>query len=309
MSYVAPVLFSGIPGNAGAIGHQWRNWLTGYKIAKHYNLTFAHVPFAGKHTQIQIDVPVEQWENFLNFGKEEIHRRDLNNIEVIKLPRKQWDQARVDHPHIAEIIEKNKGRNVLFECPDNQFMPINWEIFKTNRFKRKFWYHLGSTIKKYGINYNFSSNYQKLSVAIHIRRGDVTPKSYPDRFLSNQYYYNVIKQLSDIFGGDKLETHIYSEGNIDDFGELQEFSNIKFYLNHNVFETFYNLVSSDIFITGIGSFSILAAHLHNGLIITKPWNIYWQNFPEAYLNLIPSNTNGNFDHNRIKKAAKEILSW
>jgi len=289
--YVSPVLFSGIPGNAGAVGHQFRNWLTGYKIAKHYGLTFAHSPFSGKHTQVQIDVPVERWESFLNFGEGEVQRSDLVDTEVVKLPRKPWNQARVDHPDIHRIINSYQNKdNVLFECPDNQFMPINWDIFKNNRFKAKYWQARESSSPPLP----FDNDY--VSVAVHIRRGDVTAQRYPDRYLSNAFYRKVLDQLIDHLH--MPDIHIFSEGDIDDFKELHDIPTVHFHLGTNVFETFHAMVSADVFVTGVGSFSILAAHLTNNVIVTKPWNLYWTNFPED-TKIVPITGDGNI--------SKEVL--
>lgn len=293
--YVSPVLFSGVPGNAGAIGHQFRNWLTGYKIAQHYGLTFAHSPFVGSHTQVQIDVPVEQWEPFLNFGDGEVQRKDLKDVEVVKLPRKPWDQARVNHPDIANLIKKHDGkRNVLFECPENQFMPIDWGIFRNNRFRDKYW----RAREIYPPCPNLDPDFT--TVAVHIRRGDVTPSRYPDRYLSNGFYRKVLDQLVEALHSPNI--NIFSEGTIEDFQELQDLPCVNFHLGTNVFETFHSMVSADVLLTGIGSFSILAAHLTKGVVVTKPWNLYWRDFPTDNTNIVPITKDGNISFELLDKA-------
>ncbi len=294
--YVAPVLFSGVPGNAGAIGHQFRNWLTGYKIAQHYGLTFAHSPFSGSHTQVQIDVPVERWEPFLNFGEGEVQRKDLKDVEVVKLPRKPWDQSRVNHPDIANLIKRHDGKsNVLFECPDNQFMPVDWGIFADNRFRNKYW----EARRLQPITTSLDPG--RISVAVHIRRGDVTQQRYPDRYLSNSFYAKVLDNLVGCI--DVLyDIHVFSEGNADEFRELYHLPGIQFHLNTDVFRTFHAMVSADIFVTGVGSFSILAAHLSKGIIVTKPWNLYWTNFPTENTNIVPITKDGNISFELLNKA-------
>ena len=298
--YVKPMIYDlGVPGKTGAIGHQFRNWLTGYKIAKHYNLTFAYMPFIGNHVQNQIDVPVKHWEPFLNFGHREVYAEDLQDMTIVQLPKKPWSQARVDHPDIRAKIKMYAGKqNVLFECPDNQFMPIDWDVFRNNRFKANYWKRRQEDPRDTPFNEG------KISIAVHMRRGDVTKQRYPDRYLSNDFYINVLTQLTDNINN--CEIHIFSEGDSDNFKSLMGLPNIKFHLSTDVFETFHAMVAADIFVTGIGSFSILAAHLSNGMIITKPWNIYWQNFPPQYHEIVPVTSNGNINLELLSRSREHV---
>jgi hypothetical protein len=135
-----------------------------------------------------------------------------------------------------------------------------------------------------------------------MRRGDVGPRSYPDRFLSNDFYKKVLTQITTKIP--EANIYIFSEGNESDFKEFFSLPNLNFQLGTNVFETFHAMCAADIFVTGVGSFSILAAHLSNGIIVTKPWNIYWRNFPEHYHEIIPINNNGNISIDLLTRAMK-----
>ncbi len=53
------------------------------------------------------------------------------------------------------------------------------------------------------------------------------------------------------------------------------------------------MVECDIFITGQGAFSVIAAYLSKGIKISIPWSVYWSKFP-LDCNIIEVNKNGNF---------------
>lgn len=291
-NYIISDLFSGVPGNAGAIGHQFLNWLVGYEIAEHYNLKFVHTPFAGNHTQVQIDIPVREWEHFLNFGKNEINISDLGNIKKIKLPRQNWDQARVDHECIRKIINQYKDEdNILFECPDNQFFRTNWNIYKNNRFKQKYWEQRDINPID---NFLFKDQF---NIAVHIRRGDVSKQKNTHMFVPNEFYLNVLKCIRNLIPDSNI--HIISQGQESDFSELHELNNLYFHLNKNIFQSFHTMVCADILVTGAGSFSVLASYLSNGIKLSKPWSIYWTDFPND-IDIVRIENNADFSIQKLE---------
>ena len=301
--YLRPNMWGGEPGNMPGVGHEFRLWLTGYTLAEKYNCTFVHESFCGSHTQTwdgvgRIDIPVERWESFLNIGDQELRINDLpTDIPIVNLSRFPAGQAVC---RWTDEIQNDKQDDVLFVCPFNQFIQMYWDIYTTNRFKIKYW-----TQRKLN---PVSSHFTKktISIAVHIRRCDVTQQRYPDRYLPNQYYEKVLEQLHTIYP--TAEIHIYSDAkSVDELDIIAKIPNTVFHLQTNIFETFHALASADIFVTGIGSFSILAAYISNGVKVTTEWNNAWNNFPTD-TDIVSANKQGIFAITNLEKKLDKIKS-
>jgi len=294
--YLIPNMWAGEKGNMPGVGHQFRLWLTGYTLSQKYGCTFVHDPFCGNETQDwdgvgRVDVPVSRWEKFLNFGEDELRLSDLDlreNSKIFELNRYSAGQS-VSKWQDSVMRQKCDG-NILIKCPFNQFIRMYWDIYLDNRFKDKYW-------KRRSVDPVITPfRKDRMVVGVHVRRCDVTADRYPDRYLPNQYYVNVLRQIREVYPNAAI--HVYSDAK--DMNELLEFVpfDVCFNLQTNIFETFHSLVSSDIFVTGIGSFSILAAYLSHGVKVTTEWNNAWNNFPESQ-GIVPVKKNGNL--------SKEIL--
>ena len=121
---------------------------------------------------------------------------------------------------------------------------------------------------------------EKVDIAIHIRRGDVNMKKYPDRYTSNSYYNKIIKFLN--YKYPSYNIFIFSEGSMKNFNELKG-KNLSFKLNKSIEETFHSLVSAKILVTAKSSFSYSAAILNSNKIYYinfwhKPLK-HWKRFP------------------------------
>lgn len=308
-NYLTPNIWGGKQGDSPGVGHEFRLWLTGYNIADYYDLKFVHSPFIGDHVEPpenwkqvgRVDVPVSNWEPFLNFGEGELQLTDLpKDIRVIELSRIACHSA-VTHQQFAQIINANKksDEDILFKCPFNQFLSMRWAMYRKNRFKVKYW----NNRKKNPINTLLSDGC--LNVAVHIRRCDVTPQRYPDRFISNSYYKKIMSQILDIYPNAQI--HIYSDAaSEDEFPEFMSLSNITFHLRADVFQTFHSIVSADIYVTCCGSWTILTSFLSRGVKITKAWNTAWNNFPPDDQMIVPSGKDGAFNTDRLIKGVKII---
>lgn len=303
-----PNIWSGQWDDSPGVGHEFRNWLTGYNIADYYGLTFVHSPFAGSHivppnkwmTVGRVDVPVEKWEKFLNFGKDELVLQDLpNGMRTVKLP-KITCHANVNNHQFAKVINSTMIGNepVLFICPFNQFLAMRWNLYRTNRFRNKYW----NQRRCDPMPTPFSIG--RINVGVHIRRCDVNEQRYPDRFLSNIYYETIIKHILSL--SPSADIHIYSDATaIDEFANLAQLPNITFHLRTNVFETFHSLVSSDIYVMSTGSWAILTAHINNGVKITTEWNDAWNKFP-ADVGIVPVNRQGVFNGPNLVKQLERL---
>ncbi len=293
----------GLEGQGGAVGHQFINYLAGYTLAQRYGLTFVYSPFVGGHTQIQIDVPVEKWNEVLGFRQKELLLAEVDpDIQKVTLPKINWNQARWNHPKFKAMLEQEHADDILFRCGPNQFLITDWQTYRNNSFKDAYW----KARKENPIKSHLVPG--KVNVAVHIRRGDITTIKYADRYIKTIAVKRQMELIREVLG-DQAFFHIHSEkcaaekttnSAITDirytsigFEELEDIPNCKFYLSTDVFETFHNMVECDIFITGQGAFSVIAAYLSSGIKISIPWSVYWSQFPSD-CNIIEANKNGSF---------------
>ena len=114
----------------------------------------------------------------------------------------------------------------------------------------------------------------KINIAIHIRRGDVNPQRYPNRFIPNQIYIDLIKKI-DL---SNCLIHIFSQGTLEDFTNIIESfpeNEFIFHLNENIQLTFHSMVKADILILSKSSFSYCAALLNENTIIANLITSWW----------------------------------
>ncbi len=305
--YCIPNIWGGHIGDAPGIGHEFFLWLTGYNLANYYKLTFVHSPFIGSHTEPpenwktvgRIDVPVEQWESFLNFGDGKLIKGDLpKDITVVEIPR--FDSCpSVSHEKFTSIINSYDGQSdILFKAPFNTFTPILWSTYSRNNFKNKYWAR--RQIDR--VSTDFSGKH--ISIAAHVRRCDVTPQQYPGRFLPNSYYNRIFEQILNIYP--KAEIHVYSDAeSVEELYQLDKWPNITFHIRSDIFTTFHSLVSANILIMGISAFSVLAAYLSNGIKITRGWHPAWNGFPKDDSLMIVAESQGDFDTNKFYKGMEK----
>lgn len=294
------------------IGHQFLCFLTSYILSKKYNLKFIWQPFAGdndgtwaskKSNAFQIDRPVKLWNNFLNFGQNELTLNDLskNLIHKIQLPyieQAKWDNLEFKYLLGSDLSTMDKP-NVLYqisELSDGQFFHIDWDIFNNNILRNK--YHLAKSKQPQTINYLDRSF---INIALHRRAGDVSRNTQFNRWKEIDYYIRIINNINKIKFDKEHIIHIYSyDIDEEEIELLSGCRNVKFHINENTFDTFHNMVNCDVLINGQSSFSVLAAYLSYGIKLCTPWGIHWNDFPEQN-DLIIINQNGSFDQDKLLK--------
>jgi len=95
-----------------------------------------------------------------------------------------------------------------------------------------------------------------------------------ERFIPNESYFILISRLKilleakdyqKVTGKKAMMFHIYSEGNPDDFGELQSLSNLTFHLNDDEFSTLHHLASAEILVGSYSGFSQFCRIIAKGI--------------------------------------------
>jgi len=127
---------------------------------------------------------------------------------------------------------------------------------------------------------NKSKNYfnnNKINVAIHIRRENSHDKGLAGERATtpNSYYLNIMNKIREKYKNSEKELlfHIYSQGEIVQFQDLAN-SDVKFYINYDIIESFIGMVSAEILVTSPSSLSYVAALISDGEIYYKR---FWHN--------------------------------
>lgn len=302
------------------IGHQFLNWVVAWQLAYHHDLQFVHSPFCGDITRSRIDIPVKFWENFLNFGHDEIQESQLpsniHKIELPLLPWKQniWLQNTCDNKIWRRIIREHKNDNVLFECVRNQFMRPDQYNLRPHILRTRYW----EARREHPMSCIFDEI--QLNVVIHIRRGNVTfNNSAKDRWTNIEVYENIICQIYNVWG-DHAVFHIYSDGTKKDLKRLMGLPNVVLHIREDVFSTFHHMVLADVLVVGKSSFSALAGHLQRKVKIVQSWNsiadtpsslkrsvgpFTWKSFPDNEYFVTMDNT-GKIDINYLQIQLNEV---
>lgn len=253
----------------GRIGHQFFNWTLGFVLSKLLNIEFVHSEFCGR---------ADYWDKFLNLGNGRKTLRDLRGLNVVNLPSPgyyvlcHYDYSNINQAQSLllewkKIVEEGPD-NTVYSLPYNQFSGylsnLLWDY--NTELKDLYWKNKNKHCWDNG----------KINVAIHIRRGDINQQKNPDRFISLKSYKEVIDTLRS--KNKNYLFHVYSEGNSNAFRELQS-EDVVLRLNGSDTEAFHELCSADILVTGLSSYSVMAAYLSNAEIVYFPFFNYtdWKN--------------------------------
>lgn len=115
-----------------------------------------------------------------------------------------------------------------------------------------------------------------LTVAIHVRRGDVHPNGQnAKRWVPDEYYVALLAELRACAAlrGVTLDAHVFSEGETADFENLVHHVDA-LHLSHTAYQDLDAMIHADVFVMGSSSFSYLAALLHTGHLVVANGNEY-----------------------------------
>jgi hypothetical protein len=121
-------------------------------------------------------------------------------------------------------------------------------------------------------NKNFFNN-GRINVAVHIRRENPNDNGLAGERATtpNSYYLNIMNHIRRKYANKtNILFHIYSQGNEIFFKEFDNKDTI-LYLDHDLKESFFGMVSADILITSPSSLSYVAALISDGEIYYKPF--------------------------------------
>jgi hypothetical protein len=228
-------------------------------FARDLGLTYVHTPFSQiEHNENNDGDWESKWEKFLNLGKGEIFIDDVvgkSGIEVIDLT----ELSKLDlhkHSTLYTVSQCHKYANLF----PNRYSTLI-DIFREKYFASD------------KVLYNMNTPSQKINVAVHVRRGDVSHSGLNSiRYTDNEFISKIIRQIVANLSRLGLDfcVNIYSQGRKEDFGELQNL-NVNFHLERCIFTTFNSLVNADILVMSKSTLSYTAALLSEGIKIYEPF--------------------------------------
>ena len=125
-------------------------------------------------------------------------------------------------------------------------------------------------------------NKNDFNIAVHVRRGDVSPINNSERYTSTEQIINIINNLKKIYPHGII--YIFTEINEENKNEFDSILNdtIKLKANEDVIDTFNHLIKADVLVLGKSSFSYLAG-LYNKNIV---YNLeFWHKSMPNWINI------------------------
>jgi len=275
------------PNYGAGIGHQLANWISGYYYSKFFGIEFAHYPFSN-----------DKWDEFLGFYKffESVEELDNQKFKIVRLP--YFIEANKDDVEkIREIINTYPAKsNVLFMLEQDQFYKSQIGVIDELKYMYK---TTCENNKRRSI-----INNKKLSISIHVRRGDIavdnnSAKHMANRWSANDYYCKVLDKVLSITKKMDIPTEIclFSQGKQKDFKEFEKYD-IRYCLDVDAITSFYSMSQSKILITSKSSFSYNPALFSLGIKIVP--EDFWHDYPKEEEWII-ANDDGVFEQNRLEK--------
>lgn len=131
---------------------------------------------------------------------------------------------------------------------------------------------LRHALRQYALNHPTEPD-DRVNIAVHIRRGDVSPTRNPERFTSNDNVTKSILAASHIVlsAGLVPSVTIYSQGDPDEFSDIVKATECGLCLDADPLDTLRKMADSDLLIMSKSSLSFLAAFLCNGVVVYEPF--------------------------------------
>lgn len=288
-----------VPNPGAGIGHQIANWMAGYYYAKVFGLKFAHIPFSSEHQPL---IP-SQWERFLGFGEGETTMVQLKvqGYKTVRIPlfngNDEWQMNAIHN-----IIASYADRKVVFLCEQDQFLRDLQLLIPDLQHK----FYSAPARKDDKLQYN--NDY--FNIAVHVRRTVIidgktieeTPEVRAQRWLSNDYYENVLKTvLENIKPKKPIAIWLFSTGKAEEFKDFAKYGEVHFSNDMDEYQSFAHLVFADLLITSKSSFSYKPALMNRGIKVC-PRN-FWHGYPDAP-DWILCDNEGLFDIDKLKALFK-----
>lgn len=124
-------------------------------------------------------------------------------------------------------------------------------------------------------------NLHYISIAAHIRRGDVSKSKNSIRYTSDEAIISRLIEIQRICHSINLQTKItiYSEGHSSDFKVFLS-HNFELALNETPLDTLHDLMTADVLLLAKSSFSYIAGLLSDGIVL---YDDHWRQKKESWI--------------------------
>lgn len=251
---IGPLCHIMAQGRHDGAGAQTMSRMSALCLARHYGLRYVHTPFETMdHSEGPPREWAAKWERVFNLGEGEL-TLDKCRLPVIGIERfmanKDWwmKPCILTAGHFVRFTDRNPGA-----------------------------YHaiIPELRRKYALSRTPPARERVLSVAAHVRRGDVsaTDPETAHRSPDLVAIETAIRQVKHVVTrlGIPARFRIYSQGSRDDL-EAFEALGCELLLDAPALSTFDALVESDVLLMGRSSFSFTAALLNEGVKIYDPFD-------------------------------------
>lgn len=247
------------PNPLAGFGHGLGSWRAGLVNAERLGIKYAYSPMVNP-----------SWDEKMGLGEGFPSVQELVNkgYKKIRMPYYDMD-SKESVALIKQIIESYRGEKVVFINEHEQWTADGDDIYGDQLIRELFW----KSATRARDNLVYDNDESHVNVALHIRRGDVKAlleqgdKSMLDRWLDNDYYAAVMKQILELSNEpDRVCFYLFSEGDAEQFADLRgSTDHFKIMTGLSAEDTFINICHADIIVAAPSSFSIIAGAFTYGL--------------------------------------------
>lgn len=275
-------------GRTDGAGQQAIAVISAMMLARYAGCRYLHSPLARMaHAEGAPEAWAERWERFFNFGDgETLTPRDA---ELVPLPAAITDpEAYADRPIV--IVQS------LFGLPDEAAAEVGDAL--RSDLRAKYWRSPKTSIPSH------RGPAGGLTIAIHVRRGDVSRMKNANRYTPDEKTLRQIERLKRALApfGRRLTFNLYSEGKVEAFRRFAE-GGCNLHISEDPFETLHNMVTADILLGAYSNFSYVAGQLSEGIVLD-----HRRRYPR-FTGWIGRRKNGDIPIKRLRQALLRRSGW
>lgn len=236
-------------GRRDGVGMQTLARMSGINFAQAFGASYVDTPFEWLgHCDRDMADWVSAWENLFNLGQGEL---------PVSAPGLE----------LVDYVDYFRGRKTLTANTVLCFQQCFWI---GRKHPDSFAAVVPGLQEKYGIR-PARGDGRSLVVAIHVRRGDITPGRPAGRYTKNGVIVRSVQSLRKIVGdlGLRCDFQLYSEGAPEEFQCFAELG-CSLHLNTDALWTMRQLIESDVLVMSKSSFSYVAALINAGVKLYEP---------------------------------------
>ena len=246
------------------LGHQASGWMSGYLWARDLDLDYVGSPLPEDTNGVFVLTPdsgsVEARKRAIVRLPATEDERDGTSLAIL---RSHVDRARRNRP--ATAVEFR----LPLDHPRFDHTPAS-DVLRSAVLAGS----LGNELKRLEAGEDY--------VAVHVRRpareNEIGPNTHPDRWLTSEWYAELIGRIRAVGELNRLPIRVYSLGDPKSFAPLSELDGVHLHLNGERDRDFVELSAARLLVAAPSSFSFSAALVSRGAVIARaPW---WHHIPD-----------------------------